>query len=134
MNIWNWFHFIARSAAVVGLAAVAVGCAGLPPGAGVPRGVSVALAQPEQTHLGGQIAASSGAHDGSSGFRIITLGVDGLLTRVQMLDDAERTADLQYFIFRGDVAGRLMIDALSRAATRGVRVRCLLYTSDAADE
>jgi putative cardiolipin synthase len=90
----------------------------------------VALAQPELTRLGGQIARSTRAHDGASGFRIISVGIDGLLVRAQMIDAAERTLDLQYFIFRGDVTGQLIMDALQRAANRGVRVRVLVDDVD----
>src|SRR4029077_3481080 len=87
---------------------------------------SVALAHPEETRLGAQFATASQAHDGTSGFRIITVGIAGFLARVQMIDAAERTLDLQYFIFRGDETGRLLTEALLRAADRGVRVRILV--------
>ncbi len=70
------------------------------------------------------------AHGDNSGFRIITLGVDGFLARAQMIDAAERTLDLQYFIFRGDDTGRLLTDGLLRAADRGVRVRVLVDDGD----
>ena len=90
----------------------------------------MAFAHPEETHLGGLFAGAAQAHGGTSGFRIITVGVDGLLTRVQMIDAAERTLDLQYFIFRGDETGRLVTDALLRAADRGVRVRVLIDDGD----
>jgi putative cardiolipin synthase len=46
--------------------------------------------------------------------------------RLEMINAAERTLDLQYYIFRGDETGRLLTDALSRAAERGVRVRVLV--------
>jgi putative cardiolipin synthase len=90
----------------------------------------VALAHPEGTRLGGQLASAASEHDGTSGFRILSVGVDGFLTRVQMIDAAERTLDLQYFIFRGDETGRLLTDALLRAADRGVRVRVLIDDGD----
>ncbi|MFM2288362.1 MAG: hypothetical protein RL684_1505 [Pseudomonadota bacterium] len=106
------------------------GCAGLPPGADYPRPMSVRLVQPDDTLLGRQLGAASLAHDGQSGFRIITAGIDGLLTRLQMIDTAERTLDLQYFIFRGDTAGRQIAGALKRAADRGVRVRVLVDDGD----
>ena len=130
MKPLNWPSFPSRSAAVAGLAAAALGCAGLPPGANFPRVETVALAQPELTRLGGQVAAGTREHDGASGFRIISVGVDGFLVRAQMIDTAERTLDLQYFIFRGDVTGQLIIDALRRAAGRGVRVRVLVDDAD----
>jgi putative cardiolipin synthase len=119
-----------RLALVLLIGTVLGGCAGLPPGAGFPKVTSVALAHPEETRLGGQFAAASQAHDGTSGFRIITVGIDGFLARVQMIDAAERTLDLQYFIFRGDETGRLLTEALLRAADRGVRVRVLIDDGD----
>jgi putative cardiolipin synthase len=90
----------------------------------------VALAHPEETRLGAQFGSAAREHGGTSAFRIITAGVDGFLTRVQMIDAAERTLDLQYFIFRGDETGRLLTDALLRAADRGVRVRVLIDDGD----
>ena len=53
---------------------------------------------------------------------MLAVGVDGSLTRVQMVNTAERTLDLQYFIFREDETGQLLTDAVLRAADRGVRV------------
>lgn len=90
----------------------------------------MALAHPEETRLGAQFGSAAREHGGNSAFRIITAGVDGFLTRVQMIDAAERTLDLQYFIFRGDETGRLLTDALLRAADRGVRVRVLIDDGD----
>jgi len=109
---------------------VLAGCSSNPPGADYPKMVSSALAHPEQTRLGDQFASASKAHDDYSGFRIITSGTDALLVRVQMIDAAERTLDLQYFIFRGDETGRLVTEALLRAADRGVRVRLLIDDGD----
>jgi cardiolipin synthase C len=47
-----------------------------------------------------------------------------------MIDTAERTLDLEYFIFRQDETGQLLADALLRAADRGVRVRVLIDDGD----
>ena len=47
-----------------------------------------------------------------------------------MINTAERTLDLQYFIFRQDETGQLLTDALLRAADRGVRVRLLIDDGD----
>jgi cardiolipin synthase C len=119
-----------RFALVILIATVLGGCAGLPPGADFPKVASAALAHPEETRLGGQFASAAREHGGTSGFRIITVGIDGFLTRVQMIDAAERTLDLQYFIFRGDETGRLLTEAVLRAADRGVRVRVLIDDGD----
>jgi len=102
------------------------GCASLPPGSDYPRSESAALAHPEETRLGRQFENAAAEHNGNSGFRIIPVGADGFLTRMQVIQAAERTLDLQYFIFRGDETGRLLTGAVLRAADRGVRVRILI--------
>jgi putative cardiolipin synthase len=43
-----------------------------------------------------------------------------------MIDAAQRSLDLQYYIFRSDGSGNLISEALLRAAARGVRVRVLI--------
>ena len=111
----------------VGLLVVVIsGCAALPPGSEFPKAASSALAHPEETRLGRQFENAAREHNGNSGFRIIPVGVDGFLSRMQMIDAAERTIDLQYFIFRGDETGRLLTGAVLHAADRGVRVRVLI--------
>jgi putative cardiolipin synthase len=120
----------ARLVVVAALAVSLGGCESLQPGANVPKSVSVALAHPEETRLGARFGNAALAHSGDSAFRIISVGVDGFLMRAQMIDAAERTLDLQYFIFRGDETGRLLTDALLRAADRGVRVRVLVDDGD----
>ncbi len=120
----------ARLASLVLLPMVLGACAGLPPGADFPKVESVALANPEDTHLGSKFSNAAREHGGASGFRIITVGVDGFAARIEMIDAAERTLDLQYFIFRGDDTGRMLTDALLRAADRGVRVRVLVDDAD----
>lgn len=117
-------HLAILAAAVVG------GCTSLPPGSAFPRLASAALTNPEQTRIGRQFTTAARDHEGHSAFRIITVGVDGFLIRAQMIDAAERTLDLQYYIFRGDETGKLLSTALLRAADRGVRVRVLVDDGD----
>jgi putative cardiolipin synthase len=102
------------------------GCSSLPPGANYPKTSSTALAHPETTQLGRQFQQAANLHDENSGYRIIPAGVDGFLLRMQMINAAERTLDLQYFIFRSDETGRLLTEAVLHAADRGVRVRLLI--------
>jgi cardiolipin synthase C len=108
------------------IAAFLPGCATLRPGSDFPRTVSSALAQPEVTPLGRQFTDAARQHSGNSAFRMLAVGVDGFLTRVQMVNSAERTLDLQYFIFRADETGQLLTEAVLRAADRGVRIRVLI--------
>ena len=108
------------------VAAFFAGCASLPPGSDFPKTASAALAQPEETRFGRQFADAARAHGGNSGFRMLAVGVEGFLARVQMVNAAERTLDLQYFIFRADETGKLLTNAVLQAADRGVRVRVLI--------
>ncbi len=105
------------------------GCASRPPlSAGKP--VSTALKDPRDTKLGRQFLDLSQTHSGLSGFHLIEAGADGLAARVQIARNAERTLDVQYFIFRGDQTGTLVLEELRHAADRGVRVRILVDDGD----
>ncbi len=106
--------------------AVINACSSLPPGHDYPKITSTALADSVQTKLGAQLEDAIGEHQGNSGFFLQSFGADGFLTRMQIINAAERTLDLQYFIFRGDDTGRLLADAALHAADRGVRVRVLV--------
>jgi putative cardiolipin synthase len=119
-----------RSGIALLATAALFGCAGLPPGAHYPKATSVTLAHPEDTRLGQQFASAVHEHGEYSAFRLISAGADGFQARMQMIDAAERTLDLQYFIFRGDETGRMLTDQLVRAADRGVRVRLLVDDGD----
>ncbi len=116
---------IYRTAAIVCSVLVFAGCAQLP-----PREVSTALeTQPidtSQTRLARALAPAIQEHPERSGVRLIENGRDAFATRVLLAEAAERTLDVQYYIWRDDVSGRMMFDALTRAAERGVRVRLLL--------
>ncbi len=125
------FAFALRLCAAVLIAAFVAGCSTLPPGADFPKSYSTALQQPELTRLGRQFADAAQAHPGTSAFRMLAVGFDGFLARIQMIDAAERTLDLQYFIFRADETGKLLADAVLRAADRGVRVRLMLDDGEA---
>lgn len=110
--------------------ALLAGCATLPPGSGFPKTVSAAIAYPEDTRLGRQFEAAVRTNRGNSGFRMLSAGVEGFLTRVQMANAAERTLDIQYYILRADKTGKLLTDAVLRAADRNVRVRVLIDDAD----
>jgi putative cardiolipin synthase len=61
-----------------------------------------------------------------SGFRLLTLNTNALMSRVVLARKAERSLDLQYYIFSDDATGKLVAQQLLQAADRGVRVRLLL--------
>ena len=112
------------------LTAALWGCAGHPPGSEVHKSASTAFAHPERLRSAGNLAGEAHEHGDDSGFRIVSVGADGFRIRMQMIDVAQKTLDLQYYIFRGDVTGRLLTDGLARAAKRGVRIRLLIDDAD----
>lgn len=108
------------------IVALITGCASLPPGVDAPKTVSSALQNPQQTRLGELFDAAGIQHGGRSAFRLLPSALEGLHARIQMADAAERTIDVQYYIYRDDETSNLLSEALLRAADRGVRVRVLL--------
>jgi putative cardiolipin synthase len=107
--------------ATVGLAA---GCSTLPPIEG--RTESSALADTADTRLGRAIASQVAAHPGMSGIHPLADPLDAFAARALLADAAERSIDVQYYIWQGDISGLLLLDRLRAAAERGVRVRMLL--------
>ena len=69
-----------------------------------------------------------------SGFRLLTMSSNALMSRIALADHAQRSIDLQYYIFANDATGRLLAQRLLAAADRGVRVRMLLDDISLADE
>jgi len=100
------------------------GCTSLP--TGIERVESHALRNTETTRLGQASLSLLQAHPGESGFRPLRSGVDALIARIALAEAAERSLDVQYYIWHDDLTGRHFANALLRAADRGVRVRVLL--------
>ncbi|MEJ2526292.1 MAG: phospholipase D family protein [Desulfuromonadales bacterium] len=80
----------------------------------------------KNTRIGHRVEDLSGKHQGASGFAIIRYGRPALTARVALADLAEKTLDVQYYIWEADATGRILAERLVRAADRGVRVRVLL--------
>jgi len=121
----NLTHLL-RASIVAFAVAVLAACATMPPGANYPRVESTALAHPEETTIGRKIDAYAKGHPGLSGFRLFASGSDAFTLRVQLANGAQRTLDIQYFIFKDDDTGQLLMSAMLAAANRGVRVRVLM--------
>ncbi|MFB9240643.1 phospholipase D family protein [Massilia antarctica] len=111
-------------AALLLLAAALSGCAGLPALDG--RAPSQYIAATGDTRLGAAMAPLGAMHPGLSGLYSLANGHDAFAARAMLADAAERTLDVQYYIWRNDTTGILMLNALRAAAARGVRVRLLL--------
>jgi putative cardiolipin synthase len=116
--------------ALVLVAAALSGCASLP--SRVERSASGAFLDTAGTRLGAAITPLTQAHPGLSGIHPLAGGRDAFAARALLAHRAERSLDLQYYIWRNDLTGVLMLDALRSAAARGVRVRLLLDDNNTA--
>ena len=118
---------------VLGLLCVAVGLfwalsPSLPSLAG--RDISSALTDTGATRLGKGVSPLVQAHPGVSGIHPLRDSRDAFAARVLLARAAERSLDVQYYIWRNDLTGTLLLEALLEAAERGVRVRLLLDDND----
>ncbi|MRT11202.1 phospholipase D family protein [Enterobacteriaceae bacterium RIT711] len=81
---------------------------------------------PHATRLGRAIAPATAGHPGLSGIHPLADSLDAFAARYLLCGMAEKTLDVQYYIWQDDMSGRLMFSALLAAADRGVKVRLLL--------
>jgi len=106
------------------------GCSSLPTDA--VRPVSTAIAASPATPLG-NVPAQAGVPPGRSGFRPLPEGAFSLDARLELIQRAQASLDLQYYFIGNDAVGRTILAGLRDAAQRGVRVRLLaddLHTED----
>lgn len=92
------------------------------------RTVSIALGVDEAkaTRLGKAISPRAEKHSRLSGVHPLPNPLDAFASRVFLIRQAERTLDVQYYIWHADLTGTLLMKELLDAANRGVRVRLLL--------
>lgn len=62
----------------------------------------------------------------ASGFELLDRNEDALRWRLALIDSARQSIDVQYYLWFGDAAGRLLVSRLLDAADRGVKVRMLI--------
>jgi putative cardiolipin synthase len=105
-------------------AALAAGCASLPPLEG--REATAALTDTSTTRLGRAAQGLMREHPDKTGIHAMPVPTDAFAARVLLAAAAEKSLDLQYYIWHGDQTGYLLFEAIWRAAERGVRVRILL--------
>lgn len=72
------------------------------------------------------IDAQIAAHSGDSGAYVLDSAEEALIARAWLADRAQRTIEVQYFIWSTDNIGILAAEALLRAAERGVKVRVIV--------
>ncbi|WP_413582909.1 phospholipase D family protein [Bdellovibrio sp. HCB288] len=101
-----------------------IACASLPKN--VERTPSYSIPADPTTTISKNIKAKLAAHNGESGFNALFNGEDAFISRLAGMRTAERSLDLQYYIWNNDLTGTILVDEVLKAADRGVRVRILL--------
>src|SRR5690554_5183294 len=84
------------------------------------------VAATESSALSQVIAPLTVRRSGQSGIVTLAEAQDAFAARLMLASAAELTLDVQYYIWRDDKTGLLLMQALYNAAQRGVRVRFLL--------
>ncbi|MCG7348703.1 phospholipase D family protein [Sphingomonas sp. ACRSK] len=84
------------------------------------------IADVADTALARGAAKESASHPSASGIKLLADAREAFAARVALARAAERSLDLQYYIWHGDRSGTLLLEAVHAAAERGVRVRLLL--------
>ncbi len=113
---------------LLGLALGLGGCASLPDNSG--RQFSYALTDTDDTEFGKSLAEAKQIHGEKDGFLLLANGLDAFVARAAMARTAERSIDVQYYLFHDDTVGGLLLAELIEAANRGVRVRILIDDMD----
>jgi cardiolipin synthase C len=92
----------------------------------VPRRASYVLPANADTAIARALKPALDAHPGESAFSLLQYGSLAFLSRAALADLAERSLDVQYYIYETDESGVVLADRLLAAARRGVRVRLLV--------
>lgn len=124
MDNMSSFKIVVSSLLYSLLLLVLSGCTELPDNS--QRYSSQVIEDGEATSLGKVFLPHIEAHPGESGILLLGDGLDAYVGRAVLAKLAERSIDVQYYMFHQDTVGRLLIKQLLDAADRGVRVRMLI--------
>ena len=121
----NPIKFFQRFAVLLMVVCVTA-CGSLPSLEGRRESQALMSAEGADTRLGRGLQPMADQHPGLSGVVALPNALDAFASRMLLIAAAERTIDVQYYIWRDDITGNLLLRALREAAKRQVRVRLLL--------
>ena len=91
------------------------------------RAVAALLEKPEQQKAGAKINRLAKQRSGMSGFALLREGRQAFTSRIAMAGTAEKTLDLQYYIWESDSTGRILAERLFQVRCHRMRrLRVLL--------
>jgi len=115
-----------RALAVACAWILVAGCSPLPTLDGRSVSTALTLQEARRTELGQALSGIEARHPGKSGIYPLNDPHEAFAVRALLAGSAERTLDIQYYIWHDDLTGTLLFDVLRDAADRGIRVRLLL--------
>lgn len=65
-------------------------------------------------------------NEGLTGYHVLDEPLEALAARLKLIEKAEKSLDLQYYIWENDKIGAMALHELIRAANRGVKIRLLI--------
>jgi len=125
-KIAGWSTFFCLSIVLAGCTAIK---SGHTQSSSTDKVASQAFNAPESTTLGQMAMQITSGHGDDSGFLLLDRGRDALSWRLILADAAEKSIDIQYFLWKNDAVGKVFIQRLLGAAERGVRIRVLIDDS-----
>jgi putative cardiolipin synthase len=91
----------------------------------LPHEFSEAIPASESA-FGRSIQAQAAQHEGRSGFRLLPNSSEAFRARAELIRNAQKSIDVQYYIVHNGLSPRALVRELLLAADRGVRIRMLL--------
>jgi len=125
-NLWVTALPLCVMALAACLATGLAACQQLPPLGERTPSTALSPAEARSTRLGTAVAAELATHPDFTGIDPLSNPLEAFASRVALVRSAQRTLDVQYYIWRNDLTGTLLLEELREAADRGVRVRLLL--------
>lgn len=119
--------FILSSSLILGLSA----CSTLPKEVPVTPQYAYDI-DTDQTTLAKIVAPLKIQYPELTGYHILFDPLEAIAARIQLIEKAEKTLDLQYYIWDNDKIGALALYKIIQAADRGVKVRLLMDDNNAA--
>lgn len=117
--------FSQRFASLCACIALLTGCS-LPPLEPRTQSQAISLEEAQSTQLGTALAPLIHEHTGLSGIRALSNAHEAFAVRALLTHAAQKSIDVQYYIWRADTTGFMLLQNIYDAAKRGVRIRLLL--------
>lgn len=119
-------HYLVKLSFMV-LSVLVTGCQGLPSLEGRSQSSAYTQSQVADTYFAQAMRpVEEQQEQGLSGIYPLIEADEAFAARMMLAKYAQRSLDVQYYIWRRDMTGTMLFEALHEAADRGVRVRLLL--------